>query len=226
MRVLVVNPNTSLGVTRRIDLAAQAAAHSGDEVRTVPAAFGPELIVTPADGAHAMQGVLAAVDQHHSGMDGIVLASFGDTGLDQVRAITGKPVVGIAHAALTRALEHGPRFSIVSFSRSVQVSLRGIVEHYSLVDHLADVTVLEDSVWSDPGNIYHELAEPLLHLCQQRAKRGGIDSIILGGGPLAGLAQSFAPHVDLPIVDGTSAAIDILRRELTNAYAPPHQGPL
>lgn len=222
MRVLVVNPNTSVGVTRRIDLAARAAALPGDVVRTVPAAFGPDLIVTPADSAHAMQGVLAAVDQHQDGMDGIVLASFGDTGLDQVRARTGKPVVGIAHSALMQALAHGPRFAIVSFSPSVQASLRAIVAHYGLLDHLADVTVLEHSVWSDPGHIHHELAQPLLELCQHRAKAGGIDSIVLGGGPLAGLAQDFAPHVDLPVVDGTTAALDILRRKLADKGKKTH----
>lgn len=217
MRILVVNPNTSLGVTRRIDLAAQAAAQPGEVVQTVPAAFGPELIVTPEDSALAMQGVLAAVEQNHQGMDAIVLASFGDTGLDQVRAQTGKPVIGIAQAALTRALEHGPRFSIVSFSPSVQGSLRAIVAHYGLLDHLADVTVLQDSIWTDPGTIHTELAKPLLRLCQQRAKTGGIDSIVLGGGPLAGLARGFAPHVSLPLVDGTTAAIESVRRMVTGA---------
>lgn len=217
MRVLVVNPNTSLGVTRRIDLAAQAAARPGDVIRTVPAAFGPELIVSPADSAYAVQGVLAAVDQHHAGMDAVVLASFGDTGLDQVRALTGKPVVGIAHAAFMQAVAHGPRFSIVSFSKSVEPSLRAIVDHYGLLNHLADVTVLPDGVWSDPGHIHAELAEPLLKLCQQRAKQGGIDSIVLGGGPLAGLAQQFSASLDLPLVDGTTAAIETLRKMLTSA---------
>ncbi|WP_296476609.1 aspartate/glutamate racemase family protein [Roseinatronobacter sp.] len=217
MRILVVNPNTSLGVTRRIDLAAQAAIQPGEVVQTVPAAFGPDLIVSPADSALAMQGVLAAVERYHHGMDAIVLASFGDTGLDQVRALTSKPVVGIADAALRRALEHGPRFSIVSFSPSVKGSLRAIVEHYGLLDHLADVTVLQDGIWTDPGNIHKELAEPLLHLCQQRAKAGGIDSIVLGGGPLAGLAANFAPQVKLPLVDGTTAAIEIARRMVAKA---------
>ena len=213
MRVLVVNPNTSIGVTRHIARAARNAAQPGDEIVTVPAAFGPELIVTPADAALAMQGVLAAVDRYHDGMDAIVLASFGDTGLDQVCDRTGKPVVGIAYAALMQALDHGPRFSIVSFNPSVKESLRAIVGHYGLLEHLADVTVLGDSTWSDPGEIQRELAEPLLELCQMRARVGDIDSIILGGGPLAGLAQDFAPHVDLPIVDGTTAALRLLRRQ-------------
>lgn len=217
MRLLVVNPNTSVGVTQRIDVAAQAAAQPGDVFQTVPAAFGPELIVTPADAAFALQGVLAAVDHHQNGVDGIVLASFGDTGLQEVRTHTGKPVIGIAHSAMRRALELGPRFSIASFGDSVVPSLRAIVAHYGLLDHLVDVCVLPGSVWSDPGHIHHELAEPLLALCQHRAKAGGIDSIILGGGPLAGLAQKFSAHVELPIVDGTTAAIDIMRRMLASA---------
>ncbi|MBF9059110.1 aspartate/glutamate racemase family protein, partial [Rhodobacterales bacterium HKCCSP123] len=51
MRVLVVNPNTSQGVTDRIGAAAQAAAAPGDRITTVSAAFGPALIVTEADAA-------------------------------------------------------------------------------------------------------------------------------------------------------------------------------
>lgn len=192
-------------------MAARSAKQTGDVIVTVPAAFGPELIVTPDDAELAMQGVLAAVAQNHADMDGIILASFGDTGLDQVRAQTGKPTVGIAHSAFQQALSHGPKFAIVSFSPSVQASLRDIVAHYGLSQHLADVTVLRDSVWSDPGQIADELTAQLMDLCQRRAKLGGIDSIVLGGGPLAGLAQRFAPHVDLPLVDGTTAALDKLR---------------
>ena len=45
MRLLIVNPNTSEGVTRRIDAAAQAVARDGDMFKTVSAEFGPELIV-------------------------------------------------------------------------------------------------------------------------------------------------------------------------------------
>jgi Asp/Glu/hydantoin racemase len=216
MRLLIVNPNTSPGVTRRIDAAAQAAARPGDRFVTVPAAFGPELIVTPEDTAGALEGVLAAVDRNAADADGIVLASFGDTGIDAVRARTTRPVAGIAHAALTEAASAG-RFAIVSFSPSVAPSLAGIVDHYGLTDHLDAVHVLPDAQWSDPGEIQVELRAPLLRLCQDVAARGGIDAIVLGGGPLAGLARQFQPEVAVPLVDGTTAAIAHLRRELEPA---------
>ncbi|SDW94766.1 aspartate/glutamate racemase family protein [Roseicitreum antarcticum] len=219
MRLLVVNPNTSAGVTRRIDAAAQAAAHEGEMIRTVPAAFGPALIVTPEDAAHAMDGVLAAVEAHQAGMDGIILASFGDTGIEAVRARTTLPVAGIAHAAISRAVAYGRQFSIVSFSPQVSPSLREIVAHYQMAAHLRDVAVLADGQWSDPGAIQDELAAPLLRLCQDTAAAGGIGSIVLGGGPLAGLAQRFAPHVGLPLIDGTTEAVVQLRARLA-ATAP------
>ena len=213
MRLLIVNPNTSPGVTRRIDDAAQAAARAGDHFVTVPAAFGPSLIVTPEDAHRALEGVLAAVAQHEDTADGIILASFGDTGIDAVRARTTKPVAGIAHAALTAAAAAG-RFAIVSFSPSVAPSLEAIVGHYGLLGHLDAVHVLPECAWSDPGEIQAELRTPLLALCQDVAARGGIDAIILGGGPLAGLAGQFQDDVPVMLVDGTTAAIASLRKSI------------
>lgn len=86
MRVLVVNPNISDGVTARIRAAAEAAALPGERITTVAATGAPRLIVTPEDAARATAAVLAAVERHGGQADGIVLTSFGDTGIAAVRA--------------------------------------------------------------------------------------------------------------------------------------------
>jgi hypothetical protein len=86
MRLLIVNPNTSEGVTARIAAAADAVALPGDHFVTVSAASGPSLILTEADGLAATEGVLTAVARRAGGVDGIVLASFGDTGSEQPAA--------------------------------------------------------------------------------------------------------------------------------------------
>ena len=109
MRLLVVNPNISPGATARIRAVADAAARPGERVVTVPAAFGPELIVTEADTARGAQGVLAAVAEHGADVDGVVLASFGDTGAEALRrARPGLPVIGIAGAAFAAGARDGP----------------------------------------------------------------------------------------------------------------------
>ena len=68
MRLLVVNPNTSEGVTRRIAEAAEAVAQPADRFVTRSAAFGPSLIVTPGDARRAVEGVLATVAAHGDGI--------------------------------------------------------------------------------------------------------------------------------------------------------------
>lgn len=209
MRILVINPNTSAGVTRSIAMAAQAAAAPGDVIETMPAPFGPELIVTAEDAAVAGSAVVELAERIAPGFDGIVIASFGDTAIAAVRTCVSIPVVGIARCSFLAALAFGDSFSIVSFSAAVAPSLHAVVAENGFADRLASLRVLEGSRWSNPGEIGSELIEPLIALCV-RTQADGCGAIVMGGGPLAGLARQIAPHVDIPVIDGVGAAIRML----------------
>lgn len=209
MRILVINPNTSAGVTRSIAEAAQAAAASSDIIETVSAPFGPELIVTADDAAVARRAVVALAERMASDFDGIVIASFGDTAIEEVRACVSIPVVGIARCSFLTALAFGDSFSIVSFSDAVAPSLHAAVANNGFADRLLSLRVLEDSRWSDPGQIGSELIKPLIALCV-RTQADGCGAIVMGGGPLAGLARQIAPHVTIPVIDGVRAAVRML----------------
>lgn len=220
MRILVINPNSSEGVTARIRAAADAAARPGETVITVAATGAPELIVTPEDSARAIGAVLAAVDRHATQADGIVLASFGDTGIAEVRARVRVPVVGIARSAYAAATVLGDRFALVSFAPEVAPSLRRTVEEYGLGRHLAGLHVVEGARWSTPGAIQDELLAPIRQLCHSAAAAPSVGSIVLGGGPLAGLAARLQPHVAIPLIDGTTAALSLLRLAVTGLPTP------
>ncbi|WP_372426022.1 aspartate/glutamate racemase family protein [Salinarimonas chemoclinalis] len=214
MRLLVVNPNTSASVTRAIARAAVAAAAPGDVVDTVGAPFGPALIVTEEDGAVAAGAVVACVEARRAGYDGIVIASFGDTGIDAVRARVPVPVVGIARAAFLAALAVGERFSIVTFSPAVAPSLRAVVARYGLSDRLSGLHAPRDAIRGPHAAIDEDLVAPLADLCV-RAQDDGCAAIVLGGGPLAGLAPALAPRVSVPVIDGVVAAVALQRALIT-----------
>jgi Asp/Glu/hydantoin racemase len=144
-------------------------------------------------------------------MDGIILASFGDTGLDAVRRRTDVPVVGIAQSAYAMASVLGPRMSIISFAPSMADALRKTAVGYGHAERIAAMHMVEGASWDDPGEIQEVLAAQLLDLCQTSARRDRVNSIVLGGGPLAGLAASLQPKVAVPVIDGTTAAIATLR---------------
>ncbi len=217
MRVLVVNPNTTQGVTDRIGSAAQAAAAPGDRITTVSAAFGPALIVTEEDGAEATAGVLRAISHHLTSdgqPDGIVLASFGDTGAAEVRAtLPDVPVIGIAEAAFAKARSLGGPMAIVTFAPEVAPPLRAKAEQHGLAERLARIATLPGPLACPPAEIADRLAGPLTQLCLDCAA-DGVESIVLGGGPLAGLAARIAPICPVPVIDGTVEAIHALRAAL------------
>lgn len=210
MRLLIVNPNTSAGVTRRIAAAAHAVAQPGDEFETISAAFGPELIVNAADQEEAARGVLEAAAPYARSVDGVVLASFGDTGAEIMRATyPGLAVIGIAGAAFGAAKALGGRFSIVSFGERLAPSLRAKAEEHRLGPSLEQILVVPGGDAGDPAIVQDVHREAIEQLCRRAAERP-INSVVLGGGPLAGFAEQIA-DVRTPIIDGVQTAIGLLR---------------
>jgi allantoin racemase len=58
--------------------------------------------------------------------------------------------------------------------------------------------------------VQHRYAGNLRQLCLQMHQRGAT-AVVMGGGPLAGLAAKLAPTCPVPLIDGTQGAINILR---------------
>lgn len=224
MRLLIVNPNTSEGVTARIRAAAEAAARPTDRFITTSAAFGPELIVTRADAEQAARGVVETVAAHDGPLDGVILASFGDTGAAEVRAMhPGLPVIGIAGAAfaVVRALE--TPFGIVTFGAELEPGLRAKARETGVDPLLLGIGYASSQPIGDPGTVQTRFFDEMLALCNDMTARGA-GAIVLGGGPLAGMAQALAPHCARPLIDGTGAAVTLMRA-LTTARPVPHARP-
>lgn len=207
MRLLIVNPNTSEGVTARIRAAADAVAQPGDRFTTISAASGPRLIVTEEDAIAATEGVLAAVARHDEEIDGIVLASFGDTGAESLRLrYPETPILGIAEASFLTARRIGGRFAIVTFAPEVVPSLRMMAQRHGVADRLTRIATVPRPLSHDPAEVADVLFDELRELCLSCASEG-TGCIILGGGPLAGLAGRIGRSCPVPLVDGTQAAI-------------------
>lgn len=211
MQLLIINPNTSKGVTARIKQAADVAAQPGDVFTTRYPTFGPELIVTEADAETASRAVLETVKAYDAPCDGIVLASFGDTGAEAVRALRPDiPVIGIATAAFSIAGAVGGNFGIVTFASALVPALQAKAEEAGLGPRLLGTLAVDTSDFGDPGAVQDRFREELSQLCKQMHERGAT-CVVMGGGPLAGMAAKLAPTSPVPLIDGTKGAINILR---------------
>ncbi len=102
MNLLLINPNTSTAMTQAIAEAARAVAAPGTRVHAVQPSFGPESIESHFEETIAAAGVAEQVRLANPRPDAVVIACFGDPGLDAAREATDAPVIGIACAPAFR----------------------------------------------------------------------------------------------------------------------------
>lgn len=112
--ILVVNPNTSEEMTVAIDRIAHAAAGSSANVVTRCSVQGPHTIEGPLDAALGAAGMLEVVGAYPYSFDAVVVACFGDPGVNALRLLVRVPVIGIGAASFTQAAFISQRFAIVT----------------------------------------------------------------------------------------------------------------
>ncbi|WP_191084648.1 aspartate/glutamate racemase family protein [Roseococcus microcysteis] len=205
-RILVINSNTTEGVTRRIADAAESAAPAGAEVTTITAPFGLPLIVTRADWLVAGPATLAGLAAHRGDFDAAVVACFGDPGVEAAREMFDVPVIGISEAAFHAACLLGRRFGIVSFTAALRPMFEDCLERSGLAARCAGFR-MGPAFAGDPGQVAEERRGLLLELVRASVEEDGAEVVILAGGPLAGVAATLQKEVSVPLVDGTVAGV-------------------
>ncbi|MEO7403569.1 MAG: aspartate/glutamate racemase family protein [Burkholderiales bacterium] len=172
------------------------------------------------------------VAEHVSGHDAVVIAAFGDPGVEGIREVLDIPVVGMAEAALASVSLLGHRFSIVAISKRITAWYRDSVERSGMIGRLASIRSLDEPL-RDIGSVQTDHAAQLRALCDAVVDEDGADAIILGGAPLAGLARSIAGSISVPLVDGVSSAVKHAETLVNlkpgaarrGSFAPPPQKP-
>lgn len=206
MKLLLINPNISDSVSDLIRAEAKRNASPGTEVQVVTAQFGVAYIETRFEaliGAYAV-AELAAV--HHGEYDALIVAAFGDPGLQGLREVLPCPVIGLTDAALTSACLLGQRISIVAISQRIRAWYGETVAQCGLTGRLASIRGLDEPL-ADIGNVQGNQGERLVQLAERCVEEDGADVIILAGAPLAGLARSLRGRLPVPCVDGVSSAV-------------------
>ncbi len=205
MKLLVVNPNTTASMTRKIEEAARAAAHSETTIIAANSQEGPASIHGYLDVSTCVPGLLEVV-KAHADADAIVVACFDDTGVDAVRCVTSAPVIGVGEAAYHAASMISPKFSVITtLSRSL-AGLEANLLRYGLDRRCvrvraSDVPVLKLEE-NDPKTIDIIRAEIRAAIEEDRA-----EAIVLGCAGMTDLMSQLSEEFGLPVVDGVACAV-------------------
>lgn len=204
MRILMINPNTSVEITEILAARMCEIAGPGVTILPVTGRFGARYIASRAAVAIAGHAALDALAEHVTDCDVVYLACFGDPGLAALREVSPAPVVGMAEASIQKACRFGRRFAIVTGGAAWGPMLNEMVTGLGLADHLAAIRTLDQSgseIARDPASALVRLIEA----CNACASRSGADSVILGGAGLSGLAAAVQGSVPVPVICSVEA---------------------
>ena len=212
-KICIINPNTTRAMTQKIDLTAKKFASADTEIVSVEPNVGPESIEGFYDEAFCIPGLVEEIEKH-SDADSYIIACFDDTGLDVIRSITEKPVIGIGEAAYHIATMVAGNFTVITtLSRSIR-PLTHNLKKYGLFENCVKVTAIEVPVL-DLENISKDNLDKLNKGIQDSIENDNAESIILGCAGMADLAKSLETRHQLPVIEGVSSAI-VLAESLVN----------
>ncbi|MBL1078785.1 aspartate/glutamate racemase family protein [Nocardia sp. 2] len=204
MRIRVINPNATAAMTAIAQDCARAVAAPGTTVEGATNSMGPVSIESHYDEALSVPGLLAEIARGETeGVDGYVIACFGDPGLDAARELARGPVIGIAEAAMQAASHLGRGFSVVTTlartsGRAAELAERYGMERFCFGIHACEIPVLE---LEDP-----KARTVIADACREAVHADGSDAIVLGCAGMADLCEYLTREVGVPVIDGVTAA--------------------
>jgi Asp/Glu/hydantoin racemase len=205
-RILLLNPNTSTGMTDRLLAAARLVAAPSTEIVPVTASRGVPYIATRAESIIGGAIALEMLAEYEDGVDAAVIAAFGDPGLGGAREMFSKPVIGLAEAGMLTACMLGRSFAIVTFAQALEPWYRECVAWHGLTGRCAGIRTLGERFRS-VLDVQEEKEAALIELARRAVEEDGADVVLLAGAPLAGMAAQVRDRIPVPVVDCMGAAI-------------------
>jgi Asp/Glu/hydantoin racemase len=203
MRLALLNPNTNAATTAHMVGIVQSLAPPGVAVEGHTMLLGPAIVTDEtALAAAARQVETVGRSLAADGVDGILIAGFGDPGLLALRQGLAIPVTGIAEAGMAEAAALG-RFSIITTTPHLERSILALVDGYGFRPALASLRITQgvaEQVMADPD----ALKQALVALARDCVTDGAV-SVLIGGGPLARAAQAVSDAIDLRVIEPVAA---------------------
>jgi len=209
MKLVAINPNATVSMTRKIVAAAQAALPPAVRVEGRTCHESPPAIETPQDKAAALPHVVAAAKAAEAeGAAACIIACFDDPGLDEARAAVSIPVVGIGEAAFHAAALLGRPWSIVTTTPEAVPGMRRNLADYGLGGHCANVRACDIRVLDleRPGSGARDRVSAEIAAA---VAEDGAGTVALGCAGMADLAAALAAEHGITVIDGIRVAAQL-----------------
>lgn len=204
--ILLINPNTSAATTAMMVEIAQSVAPADYRIRGVTAAKGVPMIVNADQLAASAEQVLTMWEAYGAQASAIIIAAFGDPGIEVLQALTDRPVVGICEASMREAAQEGRRFGIATVTPDLVKAIDANADLLGLSDCYSGIRLTSGeprALAADPQRLEAALADAV----DQCIQLDGAQAVIIGGGPLGQAAITLSTRFAVPVIAPIPSAV-------------------
>lgn len=204
--VLLINPNISAETTAMMAAIGRRAAPSWLRIETATAARGAAMIVDERALALSAEEVVRIGLAPGPDIAGLIVAAFGDPGLDALKERGRVAATGLCEASMREAAEGGRRFGVATVTPGLVAAIGPRAAAYGFSGLYGGVRLTCGdplALARDPAALREGLAEAI----EQCIRLDGAEAVIIGGGPLAEAASALRHRFTVPIVEPVPAAV-------------------
>lgn len=204
-RILVINPNASEACSAGISAAvAPFRFAGGPSVEVATLSEGPPAIYSWRDWHAVVEPLCRLVERSEA--DAFVIACGSDPGLEAVRSVTTRPVLGIFRSAVAAAVARAERFGVIAMVESSKARHRLGLRAMGLEDRLAGEVALNVSMETllDP-----QAARAALVAAARELVGMGAETVILGCTGMAHHAVAVRDAAGVAVIEPAQAAVGL-----------------
>jgi Asp/Glu/hydantoin racemase len=202
-KILVINPNSNETVTA--GLRESLSRYSSDAyVECCTLEDGPFGIESDDDILNVIPLVCHKVSTCLN-FDAFVIACYSDPGLQECRAMFGKPVFGMQQSAVETAVSLGGKFGVLALSDESIRRHVAYIQKLGFAAHLARELPLNISV-DEAANDEGTLAK-VITTGRRLVDEYGASSLILGCAGMAAIEKKAQTKLPVPVIEPAQAAL-------------------
>jgi len=208
MKILVINPigDDSWNESDRRFFSSVACPTTSIEVVSLDE--GPPSVETLKDYEYVKPLVIDLALKTHIEYDGLIVNCFLDPGVDELKELIDKPVVGPGEASLAFGSIFGGRLGIVSIESE---ALKLIEERCSMLGYKEKVVSIR-GIKTHVVDLVKDWEKVKIELIEESRKaiEDGAEVVILGCTGLAGLGKIVSETIHKPVIDPAAAALKMV----------------
>ncbi len=208
MKILVINPVGTDRWDKSDKEMYERFASEKTSIDVVSLGKGQESIENRVAEAEVLPLIIKKALELHSSYDGIIVNCCLDPGVQAIRSVIARPVVGPCQASLALASVIGGKIGIVTVSKTAPPIFEELVLKYRMENRVVSIRGIDLSVPEIEDD--KERTTALLREEINKAIADGANVIILGCTGLAGFAEEVQKFFEVPVLDPVACTVKLM----------------